>query len=154
MHNKSYIKQMGITFFQHFMTSLIITLKKLIQFGKAVQIRQLQQRDFEMIRVVEGCFSALVHELTPFLFLLSLHKSLSVKLIIKSGIVPADFICVFVNIEDLKPLVLSCAMGVGTSRSPGVLWFLSWLLTSVTHASGDSSLGFDFSLSYLCVHTY
>lgn len=112
---------MGITFFKHFMTSLIITLKKLIQFGKVVLIRQLQQRDFEMIRVVEGWFSVLVRELTPFLFLLSLHKSLSVKLIIKSGIVPADFICDFVNIEDLKPLILSCAMGVGTSPSPGVL---------------------------------
>lgn len=72
----------------------------------------------------------------------------------KTGIVPADFICIFVNIEDFRPLILSHAVGVGTSPSPGVLSFLFWLLTSVTHTSGDSSSSVDVSLSYLSVHTY
>lgn len=72
----------------------------------------------------------------------------------KSGIVRAGFICIFVNIEDFKPLILRCAVGVGTIPSPGVLSFLCWLLTSVTHTSGDSSSSVDASLSYLSVYMY
>lgn len=57
------------------MTSLIITLKKLNQFGKVVQIKVNCSEEIfgRMVRLVEGCFSVEVHELIPFLFLFSLY---------------------------------------------------------------------------------
>lgn len=151
MHNKSCIKQMRISFFQHFMTSLIVTTpKKLIQFGKVVQISQLQQRDFGMIRVVEGCFSWTDTLPLSFVFALIIICEINHR----AWYCPCRFHLCLCQHWGLEATNSQLCSGVGTSPSPGVLSFFSWLLTSVAHTSGDSSSSFDVSLLHLSVHMY
>lgn len=65
---------MGIAFFPTFYGKFNNNnTKKVNSVWEDCPDKSIAAEIFGVISVVEGCFSALVHELTPFLFPLSLH---------------------------------------------------------------------------------